>query len=70
MQLVKGKLSVRIAFFHLWRSDDMHERCRVKVYRVQLPANNAYYDLQEEAAQSKAQKFKDKQCEQHRPVWC
>lgn len=35
---------------------------RVKVYRVQLPAKNAYYELQEETEQMKAQKFRDKQC--------
>lgn len=35
---------------------------RVKVYRVQLPDKNPYYELQEAEAQSRAQKFKDKQC--------
>jgi hypothetical protein len=35
----------------------------VKVFRVQLPDKNPYYDLSDEAAQSRAQKFRDKQCE-------
>lgn len=45
---------------------DCHTRLdlnRVKVYRVQLPDKNAYYELQDEAEQSRAQKFRDKQCE-------